>query len=360
MTAIKTALIAVLLVLIPRFASGHEIGATQITAVFEQGRYVIDIAVDPDALLTRLQIQVDGTAPHGLTREARDRALARLGAAFVQSVSLAFDGRAVDPRFDYRPASSFSDFAQAPSTVRLSGEIPQGASVFTVSYGLAAGTFALIARVGESEGQTFWIEGGAPSPAIALAAPPASARWHVVRRYVVLGFTHILPKGFDHILFVLGLFLLNARRRSLLVQVSAFTLAHSITLGLTIYGVVSVPPKVVEPLIAASIAYVAIENMCTRELKSWRIALVFAFGLLHGMGFAGVLRDLGMPRGDFLAALVSFNIGVEAGQLTMIGLACLLLASWNQNAAVYRRRIVQPASLGIALVGGYWTVQRLF
>jgi hypothetical protein len=116
-----------------------------------------------------------------------------------------------------------------------------------------------------------------------------------------------------------GLFLLSLRWRPLLLQISAFTLAHSITLGLTMYGVVSLPARLVEPLIAASIVYVAVENLVTSELKPWRIALVFSFGLLHGMGFAGVLRDVGLPRPQFLTALLAFNAGVEAGQPTVIG-----------------------------------------
>ena len=131
----------------------------------------------------------------------------------------------------------------------------------------------------------------------------------------------------------------------MLLQVSTFTLAHSITLGLTIYGVVSLPARVVEPMIALSIAYVAIENLVTAELKSWRVALVFAFGLLHGMGFAGVLRDLGLPRAQFLTALLTFNLGVEAGQLTVIALAFAAVAYWRANRPAYRRFIVQPVSL---------------
>ena len=181
------------------------------------------------------------------------------------------------------------------------------------------GTFALIARIGDSAAQTIWIEGGTDSAAVSLVAPPPPPTLReVALRYFTLGFTHILPKGLDHILFVVGLFLLSTKWRSVLLQVSTFTLAHSITLGLTIYGVVSLPARVVEPMIALSIAYVAIENVVTTELKSWRVALVFSFGLLHGMGFAGVLRDLGLPRSDFLAALVTFNLGVEAGQLTVV------------------------------------------
>jgi hypothetical protein len=142
--------------------------------------------------------------------------------------------------------------------------------------------------------------------------------------------------------------------------VSAFTLAHSITLGLTMYGVVSVPARIVEPMIALSIAYVAIENLVLTELRSWRVALVFAFGLLHGMGFAGVLQELGLPRSEFLTALLAFNVGVEAGQLAVIGTAFLLVGWQWSNRPWYRQRITVPASGLIACTAVYWTIERLW
>src|SRR6185436_10418310 len=132
-----------------------------------------------------------------------------------------------------------------------------------------------------------------------------------------------VPLGLDHILFVLGMFLLSPRLKPVLSQVTAFTLAHSITLGLAMYGVLALSPRIVEPLIALSIAWIAVENLTTTTLRPWRIAVVFGFGLLHGMGFAGVLHELGLPRAEFLPALVSFNVGVECGQLLVIGVAYL-------------------------------------
>jgi hydrogenase/urease accessory protein HupE len=354
-------LFAALLVLSPAGAAAHEIGKTQAVAVVApDGTYQIDIVVDPDALLTQLQIRDTGNVSAVPGRDERDREISRLAHTLAGAVSLRFDGRAVQPRFEYRPVSAFSDLAQTPSVVRLSGAVPASAKSFTFSYGLAAGTFALVVHVGESAAQTFWLEGGRESGPVSLVAPPPPPTLtDVATRYFTLGFTHILPKGLDHILFVVGLFLLSTKWRSVFLQVSTFTIAHSITLGLTIYGVVSLPAKVVEPMIALSIAYVAIENVVTTELKSWRVALVFSFGLLHGMGFAGVLRDLGLPRSDFLTALLTFNLGVEAGQLTVVALAFALVAYWRGNTVPYRRFVVQPASFAIALTGLYWTVQRL-
>ncbi|MFN0135253.1 MAG: HupE/UreJ family protein, partial [Phycisphaerae bacterium] len=169
----------------------------------------------------------------------------------------------------------------------------------------------------------------------------------------------ILPKGLDHILFVVGLFLLSNRMRPLLLQVSAFTIAHTVTLALSTYGVLRLPSSIVEPLIALSIAYVAIENLFTRELHVWRPALVFAFGLLHGMGFAGVLSELGLPEGEYVAALLSFNVGVELGQLAVI-LIAFVLVGWMRGRPDYRKFVVIPASTLIALIGLYWSVERAF
>lgn len=342
-------------------ADAHEIGKTQVSASFgPDGAYQLDVVVDPDALLTRLQILASGAIGPPASRQDRDRAIATLMPMFARAVRLRFDGADSDPRIEYRPVSAFSDLAQAPSAVRLTGVAPAGADAFTFSYDLASGTFALVARVRDSAAQTFWLEGGRDSQPISLAAPPPPPTTAAIaRRYLTLGLTHIVPKGLDHILFVVGLFLLSTRWRSVLLQVSTFTLAHSITLGLTMYGLVSLPARVVEPMIALSIAYVAIENLVTTELKSWRLALVFGFGLLHGMGFAGVLRDLGLPRGDFLTALVTFNVGVEAGQLMVVGLAFGAVAYWRSDGPSYRRFITQPASLAIAAMGVYWTFQRL-
>jgi hypothetical protein len=214
-------------------------------------------------------------------------------------------------------------------------------------------------RRADGQQLTEWIHGSDWSGTIDLSGQfRVATRLDVARQYLSLGYTHILPKGLDHILFVIGLFLLSIRLRPILVQVTTFTVAHSITLALSMYGLVSLPPRIVEPLIALSIAYVAIENLLTDQVKPWRIALVFAFGLLHGLGFAGVLSELGLPRGEFLTALVSFNLGVEAGQLTVIAIAASCVF-WYRHRAWYHQRVVVPASLAIASVGIYWMVERI-
>ena len=138
-----------------------------------------------------------------------------------------------------------------------------------------------------------------------------------------------------------------------------FTIAHTITLGLSMNGVITLPSNIVEPLIALSIAYVGIENVIAHRLHSSRLVLVFMFGLLHGLGFAGVLSDFGMPDSAFATALISFNIGVELGQLTVITLAFLLMGLWFRHRDWYRKRLTIPASLLISVIGLYWTFERL-
>jgi hydrogenase/urease accessory protein HupE len=231
----------------------------------------------------------------------------------------------------------------------------------TWSYGWTFASYALTLRSAATESPaTQWLEGGQSSAPFGLASPaPPANRLSTAWRYLALGFTHIVPGGLDHVLFVLGIYLLSGRARSVLWQVSAFTVAHSITLGLSMYGLVSVPSKIVEPMIALSIAYVAIENVFLSELKSWRIGLVFGFGLLHGMGFAGALKELGLPRSEFLTALLTFNVGVEAGQLAVIATAFLLFGWHFARRDWYRTRVVVPASTLIACTAVYWTIERL-
>jgi hydrogenase/urease accessory protein HupE len=358
---LQSAGLALAAVLCAAPASAHEIGKTQVTAtIARNGTYQVDIVIDPDALLAKLEaFGRTGATPREVARLERDRRIQALRGVFLDRVSVWFDDARSGPRFEYRPATAFNDLAQTPSIARLTGTVPRGAREFSLAYGLAMGSYALNVKIGDSPVQTVWISGTDRSAAVSLVAPPAPPGWRgVAWQYFGLGYTHILPKGADHILFVIGIFLLSARWRSILLQVSTFTIAHSITLGLTMYGVVSLPAKAVEPLIALSIAYVAVENLFTAELKPWRLALVFSFGLLHGMGFAGVLRDLGLPRSQFVTALLTFNAGVEAGQLSVIALSAAAVAYWRSDSSAYRRVVIQPASLLIASIGLFWTIQR--
>ncbi|MGH2552152.1 MAG: HupE/UreJ family protein, partial [Chitinophagaceae bacterium] len=184
------------------------------------------------------------------------------------------------------------------------------------------------------------------------------SRADVAWLYLQLGFEHILPLGLDHILFVLSLFLLSTNLKTVLWQSLAFTLAHSVTLGLAMYNVVQISSDVVEPLIALSIMYVALENIFVKKLRPSRIGIVFLFGLVHGLGFASSLSNLGLPQHSFMSSLVMFNVGVELGQLTVILLAFFLVGKWFGKKPYYHKYIVTPLSLLIAAVALYWVFQR--
>ena len=173
------------------------------------------------------------------------------------------------------------------------------------------------------------------------------------------GFVHVVPLGLDHILFVFGLFLLSRRWKPLILQVSAFTLAHTLTLGLATLGIISVSPQIVEPIIAASIAVIALENIFFPGYKPYRLVIVFIFGLIHGLGFAGALSGFNLEPTSLLLGLFGFNLGVEFGQLALL-IAAYLLTAQIKNQSNYRQWIVIPGSITIALFGIYWTIERIF
>jgi hypothetical protein len=318
--------------------TAHELGLVQVDATFgKDGTWTIDLTADREHL-----------PPH-----TRMEPFLR---AVQQSAQILFDGRRVTPS-----TSEIISVTPIVTRLHLTGRTPSGVSRFTFRDDAITGFFVLMLQNEGREGVvTQWVESGKVSEPFVLdrAVVPLS-RWTIMRLYLSLGFTHILPRGLDHVLFVLGIFLLAVQLRPVLWQVSAFTVAHTITLALTVYGVVSLPPRVVEPLIALSIVYVAIENVFTSKLHAWRPLIVFCFGLLHGMGFAGVLTDIGLPRSEFVPALLSFNAGVECGQLTVIAVAFLLVGLPFRKKPWYRQRIVVPGSLLIAAVGLFWFVQRV-
>jgi hydrogenase/urease accessory protein HupE len=193
----------------------------------------------------------------------------------------------------------------------------------------------------------------------AQASGAAPRQGAIFPRFIGIGFNHILPHGLDHVLFVLGLFFFATRIGPLLTQITAFTAAHSLTLGLSLVGVIALPSRVVEPLIALSIAVVGLENIFTRRLRASRWLVVFGFGLIHGLGFAGALREFGLPEGGFWSALLGFNLGVELGQLTVVA-AAYAITRWLWRKPWYSSRVAIPASAIISLVALYWTIQRIF
>ncbi|TWB20784.1 hydrogenase/urease accessory protein HupE [Nitrospirillum amazonense] len=345
----------------------HEIGTTQVQLIVGPGdTWSATITTAPTALVNKLEAAGGGPLSRDLTADRVQTLLPPYAGAIAAQVDLRADGAPM-------PATVVVERVEMPSDItlpafvvlRASGPLPPGARTITWRYGLVYSTYGVVfTDAAGGAPQTQWLEGDAASPPFALAANAAPISWpRLAAQYLQLGFLHILPEGLDHILFVLGIFLLTTRLRSILVQVTAFTLAHSVTLGLTMYGVISLPARVVEPLIALSVAYVAVENILTARLTPWRPLVVFGFGLLHGMGFAGALADLHLARRDVIPALVSFNVGIELAQLSIIAaaygaVALVCVSGGNKDQPWYRRRVVIPASSLIAATGLFWTVQR--
>ena len=252
------------------------------------------------------------------------------------------------------------------SLVKLSSSIGLDQQSISWYYPLAFGDNAVRVRQVDSDAQKYhwsewqWLRKDKPSEPFSLTEVVTKRPFHqVISDYIVLGFLHILPKGLDHILFILGLFFFSTALKPLFWQITMFTVAHTLTLGLSMNGIISLSPNIVEPLIALSIAYIGIENIFSKRLRNSRLLVVFVFGLIHGLGFASVLADFGLPKDAFVTALISFNVGVELGQLAIILFTFFIVGFWFRTKPWYRASISIPASLLISTVAIVWFIQRL-
>ncbi|MFT5007281.1 MAG: hypothetical protein ACI8YI_002916 [Paracoccaceae bacterium] len=245
------------------------------------------------------------------------------------------------------------------SQLFLLAELPAGNSTVTLNWGKELGLLAL-RQLGSSATYEAMLSGGDTSAELPrMGTLPTSFSSFLVQ-YIKIGVQHIVPKGFDHVLFVLGLFLFSAAFRPLIWQITTFTLAHTLTLGLAALGLITVPSAIVEPLIAASITYIAVENITGGKLTRRRLVIIFGFGLLHGLGFASVLAEISLQPAHFVVGLIGFNVGVEIGQLAVIVCAFMTVGIWFRNRPYYRKVITIPASILIGAIGAYWFVTRTF
>lgn len=348
-------------------ASAHEIRPGLAELSFAPGEWRLALRLNLEAALAGVSPQHDDTneSPYAALYD-RMRAmppqelravLDEQEGAFLSWFDMRVDGAASGPRVTSVHIPEAGDLLQArESTVTLSGALPEGAKAVTVAW--EAGLGPMVLREQAANGYSTFLMGGETSAPVPVGGGEAMGPLEAFLSYVPVGFDHILPKGLDHILFVVGLFLLSTRLGALLWQITAFTVAHTVTLALGLTGVVTVSPSIVEPLIALSIAWVCVENIFSSRLHVWRPVLVFCFGLLHGLGFAGVLAEFGLPKGQLAAGLIGFNVGVELGQLTVIAICFLTVGLWFGTKPWYRERIVIPASLGITAVALFWFFER--
>lgn len=339
-----------------------------------EGRYAIEVQVNAEAILSGIGAEHEDTddAPQVETynklRLLKPDALAERFNAFIpqfgKDVGVYFDDVRVMPDDITIAVPEVGDTGLVrESVVTLRGVLPGDAQTLRWEWPEAYGASVIRMNppgAARGEGYSAYLGPGEVSEAISLTATGQQGLGEVVANYLKIGFDHIIPKGLDHILFVVGLFLLSTHWKPLLWQVTAFTIAHTITLALATLGYVSLSPAIVEPLIAASIVYVAVENIFTSRLNPWRPVIVFGFGLLHGLGFAGVLGDIGLSSSHFIAGLIAFNVGVELGQLAVIALCYLAVGIWFGSKQWYRHYIAVPASVAIAVIAAWWFYERVF
>ena len=341
------------------------------------GRVSVEMRVSIEALLTGINSQYKNTkkaptaAQYDELRVLKSASLRHkfrsFEAVFLQKIWLVADKANIGLSIASVkiPAPGYTKVPRI-STIVLEGDLSRITTHLQFYYPAAFGDSAIRVRQVDKKAGKYhwsewqWIRTDEPSQQFSLTQIfTRTPVYQVVISYITLGFLHILPKGLDHILFILGLFLFSPKLRPLFMQVTMFTVAHTLTLGLSMADLIELPARIVEPLIAASIAYVGIENMRNRPLKSTRLILVFVFGLLHGLGFASVLSDFGMQPEAFMTSLISFNVGVELGQLAIL-LACFgLVGVWFGNKNWYRKFITVPASAMISIIALIWVVERL-
>ena len=204
-----------------------------------------------------------------------------------------------------------------------------------------------------------WLRNGKPSSVIDINHPEPLTTTQRFLQFTSIGFDHVIPKGWDHILFIVGMALSSLLWRQLLLLVTTFTLAHTLTLGLAMIGVVEVSARIVEPLIAFSIVYVAIENLMTHQSIKRKSIVVFLFGLIHGLGFATMLKEFEMAPDSFVTTLIGFNVGVELAQIVIVLGVVSALLTLRKLKLNYRQLAVVPTSILIALIGFWWGIERL-
>lgn len=348
----------------------HEVRPSIADFEITEGRINLEIRLVAEAMLARIDLSEladTNDAPEADDYTAlRDLPPAELEAKFrsawpelSKGITIEAAGKRLAPALEGLSVPEVGDTAISRDTIlSLSAPLPDGDAPVVLGWDSAYGTLVLRQKGPMDTAYTGVLSKGELSAPIPREGRVETTFLQVATDYIVLGFEHILPKGLDHILFVLGLFFFSLHLRPLLIQVTMFTLAHTITLALGALKIVAINPAIVEPLIAASIAFVAIENILSTKMKPWRVGVIFVFGLLHGLGFASMLNELGLSDSYFITSLVSFNLGVELGQLTVISAAFLLLGLPFGKKPWWRKGIQIPASALISLVAIYWVIER--
>ncbi|NRA98823.1 MAG: HupE/UreJ family protein [Rhodobacteraceae bacterium] len=347
----------------------HELIPSVADLSVENGEVRLEIDLNAEALLSGIDqsLHDDSTGAPAAPEYDRLRALPPedISTLFIDAwpdlsagLTLRADGAPLAPRLGVVVAPQAGDTTLPRTTrVRLSAPLPADAETLVIGWDGAYGAL-VVRQQGVEAPYSGYLTNGDLSDPFPIAGGGVASNSQTFMSYIIIGFEHIIPKGLDHILFVLGLFFFSTRWRPLIWQVTAFTLAHTVTLALATLGIVNVPGSIVEPLIAASIVYVGIENIFANGRSRWRLPIVFGFGLLHGLGFASVLGDIGLDPAIFVTGLIGFNVGVELGQLAVILVAYLAVGMWFGQKPWYRPFVAIPISLVISAIGAWWLIER--
>ena len=326
----------------------HDLERTEVTLTFEaDGRFVLDVANDPDWLLLRLEpfaIEA-GIAAEPSVRPAtpsdiskRDARLASFAPVVIDRVVLWVDGREVRPAsaefIRPRPQTPADDLSPL-GIYRLRGRMPTDVRSLRWFYGIVIDPYPMSIRRADGRTVKETILGKAWSETIDLAGQfERRSPLSVMTDDFSLGYQHVVTRGVDHLLFVLGLLLLSLRFRPAAVQMAVFTSAQSIAVLSTIYGFAAAPARAIWPIVLLSIGYVFVENLLTRKLTSWRLAFVFVFGLFHGAELAGVLAAVGVPAAQIGSSVLAFNAGVIGAELTVALVVVMAAAALRSKRQV--------------------------
>lgn len=358
---------------LPMVAQAHLLNMTRVqVAIDEQGQALIELDIDLTKALD------GGNAYYALARQSQAQqspAFAQLLEQLTEASQFTMGSEPLNWQLKKvtwpdAPAEDFTSGLAWPMTrFAFSLQLPAGFTdeslrvVFTDAFKFEEPIAVNIRYADERITLSRWLVRNQVSPAFSFIPQPQpglinTADMQLWFSYFKQGMLHIVPYGWDHALFVLGLFLGVTSMRQLALLITGFTLAHTVTLGLATYGAIVVSGHIIEPIIALSIAWIAVENLLYKPRLGWRFILVFMFGLVHGLGFAQALKAFGIPTSGFAGALVSFNIGVEIAQLSIVVLAFIVMKSLSRYTR-FSALLAKAGSVCIALLASFWFVQRV-
>ena len=358
-------------------ASAHELRpAIMDVGVLEEtpDQLSIDLTFPAEAFLAGIDLSTisdtDDSAKSGLYDEFRamppdilaDR-IKSSSAALAGTFTVMAAGRPLPLELAAIDVADEDDLSLSRDTkLRLRSSFPKAGEAIAIQWQPAMGAL-LIRQMGTGGDPEYsdYLPNGGESQAFMLSDARPVPLGSVIGKYIHSGIIHIVPAGLDHILFVVGLLAYGLSARGLIFQISLFTVAHTITLAAASLGWINISGSIVEPLIALSIAWIGVENMIrtSGRVAITRSSVVFVFGLLHGLGFASVLADFGLPQSAYIVGLLSFNLGVEIGQLIIVVPIFLMLRALKLTDRRFRRGFQIPVSTIISAIGLFWFVERV-